>query len=232
MTRLLFFLVLFSFILCACTTFKYSNGYLLKSINVGVLKGTRVAGWASHIRNEDNVAFNVLYANEKNLMESVKDGNVDILVGLPVTQVMLSNKLWSTDPVEVRQFDFFVRSNDARKLHEYLFLRDFIHGVKKIGYASLGEQGVVNRLVLKEINISDKFFPCGSLSKCLSMLANEQIDSLFADEKLLKKHQLRSKPITLTLSAAGFGYKQSFSFLVNQRSLSEQDFDRLNKIVY
>lgn len=215
-----------------CATFQNSDGYLLKSMNVGVLEGTRLLDWSAHIYNGDGVAFNVLYADEKNLMQSFRDGNIDILVGLPLTDEGAADKIWATDPIAMRQFDFFVRSDDPNKLHEYLLFKRFMSKVKKIGYASQGESGVVNRLVLKEKNVLEKFVACGTLKECMFMLDEKKIDSLFADELLLKKHQQNKQLQSPVLLTAGFGYEQPFSLLINQRTLSEKDFNRLSRIVH
>lgn len=229
------FIIISLIILNGCAS--QSPSRLLETINFGLLKESRISDWKKAIVVKDS-QLNVIEMDKEQINEQLALGNLDVVVGLPLTDESLKSSLWGSKPVKFRNFDFYVRRNDKRKLHKYIFFSSFKKAVSQVGYVSEGEPGVVNQMLLEQSNFTDKLVPCGNMSGCLNLLKNEKIDSVFADRNNIQyyfsqqsKVEKNSVNLFDWVQETKFGHKQAFSLLVNQRSLTREEFNEINDLV-
>ncbi len=225
--------------ICGCSTIKYSNNAVLDSLNVAVLENTRIEHW-QHLFLEKTPLF--YRVGEGALVNGLETGLYDIAIGLPFVDKPVVNKVYLSKPVAWRKFNFYVRKQDSRSLHKYYFFSSFSNEIERVGFVSAGEAGVVNRMIVKQSKIARKFTPCGKMVECLALLDNKKLDSLFFDERQFfsYKSAIRMNG-TNEMSAINkmdgivptrFGYKQPFSIMLNERTLSVSEIRQVKELIF
>ncbi|RJG42772.1 transporter substrate-binding domain-containing protein [Motilimonas pumila] len=217
-------------LLAACAAPRPTENSLLSSIKFGVLKDTRLNQWHRGMSDPAGTTLDIQYLDVINLHRQLTNGNIDVAVGIPVTDSILEQGYWSSEPLSVRTFTFYVRSDDPRKLHKYSFFNSFSKKLKRIGYVSTGESGIVNEAINTQSKMQEKLVACGAMAECYQALRNREIDSLFADEAMLKAYMAQND-LNTGVVASSFSHQQAFTLLVNQRTVSRDEFNKLNKML-
>ena len=213
---------------CSINSKPHSNR-LVESVNICVLKNSRVRNWKGQIMGPELRANSVQFLNVRKLREELEAGNIDLAIGLPSSSEAQSQRLWQTKPIVEREFGFITRKSDPLKLRKYMFYGSFVRRAKFIGYVSDGEQGVVNRLVVSELPNATAFNGCGSLKSCMKALQDGSVNVLFIDKAMFKQQveKLRSAPYTL----CNLTHKQAFTVMVNQRTLLSAEYQHINAMI-
>ncbi len=228
----LFLVMIVAALVSACTTTTVtSRDSLLSTLKIGVLKGTRLAVWQDEVVGTSMTQLDVKYLSYEQLKQGVASGNLDVVIGMPATDHLIAEGYWSSDPLEVREFNFHVRADDPRGLSKYSFFASFERQLKKVGYVSSGEAGIVNGELIKQSQLANKLVPCGEMARCLAQLAAHKLDAVFADVQLMQAHLSQVSGQSPALEVSNFSHKQPFTLMVSQKTLTESEFKQLNKML-
>lgn len=213
---------------CATHTKPYSSR-LVESVNIGVLQDTRVNNWQRILKGQEVRANSVQVLNAQALHEQLEAGNIDLAIGLPHSGAAQQLRLWQTRPIMQRDFKFIARKDDPLKLKNYLFLGSFVNRAKSIGFVSEGESGAVNQMIVSQLPGATAFNGCGSLQSCMKALDSGSINALFVDNLQFKRKAQRLTTSDYLLCR--LTHKQDFAVMVNQRTLSDSEFQQIDSLI-
>lgn len=222
MKKLIFSLTIAS-MLSACSVTKEQVQPLLNTVNIGVLEGTRLADWRLLSQSEQTLAGKVIELPYDALLDDMRVGNLDLIVGIPEMEDM---KLQGHSIVlEERIFDYLVYKKDQRLLNEYVFESSFLKQVQRLGYVAKGEPGVVNELVMPKALVHQSYIQCDSLDHCFQLLVSQNIDAIYSDIAVLDKFNSDN-----TLLTAGFEKNVGFTLMMNDKTLTQAERNELGKL--
>ena len=224
MKKLIFSLTIAS-MLSACSVTKEQVQPLLNTVNIGVLEDTRLADWRLLSKSEQTLAGKVIELPYDALLDEMRVGNLDLIVGIPATgkanQLMLEHSV----VVDERVFDYFVHSEDKRRLSEYVFERNFLKQVNRLGYVAKGEPGVINELVMPQALAHQSYIQCDSLAQCFQLLSEQNIDAIYSDVAALDALDSNHALVTV-----GFEKTVDFTLLMNDKTLTSAERNELGKL--
>ena len=162
------------------------------------------------------------------LQEQLETGNLDIVYGLPLTDGLLNTRLWSTRPIEVRAYRFYVAADHPKKLNRYTFYSSLRNQVKRIGYESQGIHAILTPLMLEQSDDRELYAPCGAMADCVVQLKAGSIDAVFADESSFA--EIGSLDASY-VAPSKVKHMQPFGFYINQRTMSPQEYSKVQAML-
>ncbi|MCF6455655.1 hypothetical protein [Pseudoalteromonas sp. MMG024] len=212
-------------VLSACSLTKEQVQPLLNTVNIGVLEDTRLADWRLLSKSNQTLAGNVIELPYDALLDEMRVGNVDLIVGIPETDDLKAMMHSRSIVLEERVFDYLVYKEDQRLLSEYVFESSFLRQVQRVGYVAKGESGVVNELVMPKPLRHQSYIQCDSLEHCFQLLVSQEIDAIYSDTAALDTFNSDN-----TLVTVGFEKSVGFTLLMNDKTLTQTERNELGKL--